>query len=205
MPAPNLLQRRAPALALVAIVFAITYWGSGLVAWRPTSVLTPTEFDRRIPLVAWAIWGYLSVIVLVTIALIVPRGAIRARTAVAMALGCVIAAVLFVAWPTAIARPVAPAGDMAHVGWALLYSIDTERNVLPSLHATFAIVAAAALWRSGASWRVVGCAWAFGVLLAALLVKQHYLTDLLAGVGLGTLAWLFAGAVEGARRRAHAG
>jgi membrane-associated phospholipid phosphatase len=162
--------------------------------------LAPTPLDARIPLVAWAIWIYLSVILLVAIALIVPRGAIRARTAVAMALGCVIAAALFVAWPTAIARPSAAADDIAHAGWTVLYSIDTERNVLPSLHATFAVVAAAALWRSGPSWRVVGCAWALGVLLAALLVKQHYLTDLLAGVGLGTLAWLLASAAERAGR-----
>ena len=180
--------RRIPATVLVGVIYVIAYWGTALLACRSPTILVPTLIDEGIPAIEAAIWLYASVIPLVIVALWTPDGLTRARMVVSVALACTAAGVLFVLYPTAIPRMSPASSSMTGYAWQVLYAMDTRCHAFPSLHAAFALIAAAAMWRAGRGWRIIGLIWASGVLASALLVKQHFLIDLLAGLCVGALA-----------------
>lgn len=74
----------------------------------------------------------------------------------------------------------------------LLYSIDTNTNVLPSVHVVGSVCAAAAVQRTNSlsSKRVIRfavCLLAALICLSTLFIKQHALLDVLAGLVLALL------------------
>ena len=103
-----------------------------------------------------------------------------------VALATVAAATCFVAWPLRYAfdRPV-PAGWLGPP-WRQFLRSDAPLNELPSLHvALLVIVAPAYLRATRGPVRVALLIW-FGLIgVSPLLVHQHHLLDLLAGLALG--------------------
>ena len=93
--------------------------------------------------------------------------------------------------------------------WLLggLYNIDTNTNVLPSLHVSCTVVAVACIWATPTIRRKWVCA-AYSVLSllvasSTVFVKQHAILDLAAGAALGIVAALAAFALF--RRRKGGG
>lgn len=69
-------------------------------------------------------------------------------------------------------------------------TINLERNYFPSLHVTYSWTAALAIGRHGG--RPVAAfawAWALGITAATLLLHQHYVLDVVAGIGLAVGGW----------------
>ena len=127
----------------------------------------------------------------------------------ALAVCMTVSAAIYLLWPNGQdLRPdlSAPRGFFE---WLLggLYRIDTNTNVLPSLHVSCTVVAAVCVWATG-SIRKAWVRWAHSLLSllvasSTVFVKQHAILDLAAGAVLGVLAVLAAFALF--RRRSEKG
>jgi membrane-associated phospholipid phosphatase len=101
----------------------------------------------------------------------------------AFLVNALIAVPLFVLWPAAYPRPVVdPALGLSETAVALLQFNDPATNTFPSLHVANSVLCATALRRAGSAvWRgsavLAAC-----VAVSVLLVKQHWLADVVGGV-----------------------
>jgi len=106
----------------------------------------------------------------------------------------------YFAWPELFPKETPPPDVLAHVltGPATMpFRSNVLRNVFPSLHTTFTLVALTALWprrREVLLWLPL----AFSQIATTLTLGVHYVVDLIAAVPLAVLAWSLA---EAAVRR----
>lgn len=87
---------------------------------------------------------------------------------------------------------------------AYTYSIDTCTNVFPSVHVLGVMGALAAVWNAD-ELRKPAIRWGstlYGLVIIAstVLVKQHAIIDVFAGIGVGLIAYFFVYIVIGGRR-----
>ena len=120
------------------------------------------------------------------------------RYAHAVIAGLTLSIVIFFIWPSG--QNLRPAevtgGDLAAVLMRLIYAADTNTNVLPSMHVVGTLAAVRAAFEPDCfegKWQRWAIA-ALGLLINAstVLIKQHSLLDLLAGVILYLLIYPFA-------------
>jgi membrane-associated phospholipid phosphatase len=98
----------------------------------------------------------------------------------------------FFAWPTAAPRPAVVTGD-GFGAWALrmLYAMDTPYNCFPSLHVAHSFVSALASRRVHRGVGAVAILCASLVAVSTLFTRQHYVADVVAGVAMALLAYVF--------------
>ena len=147
-----------------------------------------TPLDDAIPFTPHAVWPYLGFYfgTFVITGLHVREARVFRATVVAFACMSALAFPFFLLWPAAYPRPtVDGAQSLSHTAVAILQVQDPPTNTFPSLHVANSVLCAAALRRAGhPAWR--GSAWlAACVALSVLLLKQHWVADVLAGGVLG--------------------
>lgn len=199
------------AAVKVALWFRVTRWASGfalallvlvgytlLATWNvdrftdggvPTQALW-TRLDRAMPLVPMAIWPYALYYVLVMMPLFAVRR-MRELSEVLSAylLVTVSAWVVYVLWPVRMEYP-----HQVCVGFSCqlvlrLWAMDMGVNVMPSLHAAHSVLAAAIFWSYRSKVWPLMAAGAAAVSVAAILTRQHYILDIVAGVALALVVW----------------
>jgi membrane-associated phospholipid phosphatase len=179
-------------LALGATGFYLLYipinrWSASFEAYHPE-----TFIDRAIPSAPG--WMYVYAAVFITgfmpMLVIAPRALFR--RVVAAYLGVqVVAFAFFLLLPVHMEhRPL----DMAVVdfpswGQRLAYHLDTNAACLPSIHVTLAVLAALCTWKADRVLGAVGLLMALLVATSTLMVKQHYLADVLVAAALAAGAW----------------
>jgi membrane-associated phospholipid phosphatase len=176
----------------VTIMMTLPYHAAQQWGWRTPIVLPATAVDRWVafrPGTAWIYWS------LFPLALVIPARFRRKQEILRYAAGfsamAVVSCAVFLAWPTAVPRPVAPASDWAY---HMVVSTDRPTNACPSLHASMAVfagLAATFLWtgdRFGVR-RLAVWVWALLILYSTLATRQHVLFDLIAGALLGAIAY----------------
>ena len=95
----------------------------------------------------------------------------------------------FVVDPTAAPRPAEVNGEgFAVWGLRFLYSSDPPYNCFPSLHVAHSFVSALASYRVHRGVGIAATVCALLVGLSTLYTKQHYIADVLAGIGLALVA-----------------
>jgi membrane-associated phospholipid phosphatase len=150
-----------------------------------------TRLDRAVPTVPEAIWPYGLYYVLVMMPMFAVR---RSRE-----LGEVLTAYLFVTvsawvayavWPVRMEYPHLVCGGRFSCEVLLrLWSMDMGVNVMPSLHAAHSALAAAIFWSyRNKAWPLIAVG-AAAVSVAAVLTRQHYILDIVAGVALALVGW----------------
>ncbi len=154
-----------------------------------------TRVDHVIPFWPWTVWPYLALITSEAILpLLIRRGDVMARLALAYCLATPINFLTFYLLPIRYERPDAPTGPgVSNALYRLLIEVDTASCCFPSAHIVGPAIVLWSLWcdrqRHGI-WLLLGF-----VLGAAsiLTTKQHYLWDLLAGLILAAvclgIAW----------------
>jgi membrane-associated phospholipid phosphatase len=101
--------------------------------------------------------------------------------------------IVFYLWPTSVARPEVVSHQFFF--YDLVAGSDLPRNACPSLHAAFGVFTAGCAWEVFRDWKhgrwFTGTMWIWtvAVLASTLLIKQHVLLDLVAGMALGSMAW----------------
>jgi membrane-associated phospholipid phosphatase len=164
-------------------VYGAASWASGFVPW---SVHVALPVEPVGPLVPAAAVVYVSMGALLTLVPLVLRtwDAVRPVFA-ALVVETALAAACFVALPVAKEPWLDPPPTNLAMAWA--DAMNLERNYLPSLHVTYAVTAALALGRRSPRWGVVGGAWAVAIAASTLLLRYHYVLDVVTGVA---LAWV---------------
>jgi membrane-associated phospholipid phosphatase len=149
--------------------------------------------DRLLPVEpVWAlVYGTLYLFLIILPVFVVRQDEHIRRTVRAYLLVWLTAYACFLAYPTAAPRPAAVMGDgFAVWGLRFLYSADPVYNCFPSLHVAHSFVSALTCYRTHRKLGVVGAVCASLVAVSTLLAKQHYVLDVLAGVGLAGLSYV---------------
>jgi membrane-associated phospholipid phosphatase len=158
-------------------------------AARHVPVLT---LDGAIPLIPmWAlVYGALYFFLILLPIVVVREDDLIRRTVHAYLLIWLTAYLFFfVLYPTEAPRPARVVGDgFAVWGLRALYSSDPPYNCFPSLHVAHSFVSALAAHRVNRRVGVFATICASLVALSTLFTKQHYVVDVIGGVGLALIA-----------------
>lgn len=183
-----LRERILLSVVLYAGVMSI-YFAAGSIA-RPPLVAIETALDRAIPFIPAAMLGYgLCYVVPASLLWVETTRSGMHRLMRAAFLAYMMAAPFFLVMPVQDADPpLQPDGVLAHL-LVLNRHADESKNAFPSMHVGLATLLAFVGARRSAPW-----GWALGgaaVVIAAstLLVKQHFIVDLVAGAAVGWLAY----------------
>ena len=84
------------------------------------------------------------------------------------------------------------------------YSIDTNTNVFPSVHILGVMAAVAAVWNTPrlqkGAWRWGSALYGALIIVSTVFVKQHAVVDVLSGLMVGAIAYVFVYVIVGRRR-----
>jgi membrane-associated phospholipid phosphatase len=151
-----------------------------------------TALDRAIPF--WPVTALLyfgTFVFLVVSFLAQPDHEQRTRFLYANVLAQIVGTVIFVFWPVSYPRELFPLPDTAGALGAQLLgfmrAMDTPVNCLPSLHVSTTTLCVLAV--SGRRWFGAAVVIGLAMAISTLTVKQHYVVDVLAGMGQGAAAW----------------
>ena len=188
-PRPT-LARRLAASAGLSVFFLVVYGGTGAVAGLRSHVPSfHFGWEHRVPFVAAMIVPYLSEDLFFIIAPLLARSRRELRTlAVRVVVAITVAAVCFVAMPLRFAfdRPTTTGPFGWACGW--FFQVDSPLNQLPSLHVALLLIVGTPFVRTFKGITRIGLLVWFALMAASpLLVHQHHVTDLLAGLALGLL------------------
>jgi membrane-associated phospholipid phosphatase len=180
--------RRLPAaIFIAAFVGALYLLPMHVPRARPTP-LSPSSIDLAVPFLDWTVWIYYSYGLFLLLPFAVCRDDRRvARALYALMANSILAALIFLLWPTSTVAQHPTAGGMTGLLWETLLAVDQPTNCFPSLHVANACVCALTLRGEQSLWRVVAPAWALLIVVSTLTTKQHLAIDLAGGA---VLAWL---------------
>ncbi|HEY7310389.1 MAG TPA: fatty acid desaturase [Gemmataceae bacterium] len=205
-PAPSLWRAKLILAAVLTLWISLPYYSLQHCVVFPVRVLEPWAIERAIPFAQAMAWPYLSLYLLLALAplAVTTRRDLR-RFAVDIVIVGLVSDLMFLFWPTSVARPDAAATDYAY---RLVVAADNSLNACPSLHASLAVYVA--LWcrrlmrgrRGGFVLGLTIWLWVLVILYATLAARQHVLMDLLAGAALTGFVFAVSGRWERARRRA---
>ncbi len=147
-----------------------------------------SHWDKMIPVVPlWSVIYFLSYVFWTVSYIWVSRESKEAcnKMLVADMMGKLLCAVVFVAFPTTLARPQVDTSTFD--GWLLnyIYTIDQPDNLLPSMHCSVSWFAARFVGMSKITpkwYKIFAFIAAFLVFASVLFTKQHVIVDIFAGV-----------------------
>jgi len=188
------LSTRLKVSTAFACVCTSSYLLINHFSLREPTLLWKSPIDDWLPFMAWTVWPY--IILLFTdyfFPLMIRERALFRRTMRAYALAAAISFVFWALFPTTLPRlGFVPTGEgLSEVTYRLLISMDPPNNCFPSGHISIPTVVYWGLCQQWPRWRVP--LWASFALLSLtiLTTKQHYVLDLIGGVGAGALGlWL---------------
>lgn len=178
-------------VALIGVVpgyIFIAAWAAG----RPQHVLALAA-DARVPLApVWGLaYGALYLFLILLPVLVVREEPHIRRMFLAYLFVWLTSYGVFFAYPTVAPRPAHVAAP-GFAGWGLrlLYSADPPYNCFPSLHVAHSFVSAFACRSVHRGVGRIAMLCACLVALSTLLTRQHYLLDVVAGIGLACVGQL---------------
>jgi membrane-associated phospholipid phosphatase len=155
----------------------------------PAVLFLKTPLDELLPVVPFFVIPYLSLAPLLILTLLV---FLLSRTRLFQVFCLALIATWLVSYgfyaflQTEVIRPVLT-GSGTFTSWInWVYSVDQPFNDFPSLHTSLSILMAVYWLRFKRRIGIVAVIWTVLIVASTLLVKQHYLADLVAG---GLLAW----------------
>lgn len=178
-----------------ALYAAVLYMGPNRFHWRQPLELPMTPIDNAVPFIPATGWIYGGIYLFLVASFVALRDLGRvSRFLYACAFVQLVAAAIFILWPTVYPRELFPVPAAAHPFNGALVDffrrLDTPANCFPSLHVTTGLLCAAAL-RPQLSNRGFAAVAAVALLLATstLTFKQHYFADVASAVLLGALGY----------------
>jgi membrane-associated phospholipid phosphatase len=176
--------------------FFFTLWNLDRMEYGPVEgIALWTAFDQLVPLWPHAFWSYILYYPLV----LMPAFLARDRTHL-IELGTAYVVVTGVAWlcwvlfPIRMEYPTLACGGLSCEMLRGLYETDGGVNSFPSLHVGHSVLAAAIFWsyrhRVPVAVLALVMAMAAAVSASTVLLKQHYVIDVPAGILLGLGGWV---------------
>jgi membrane-associated phospholipid phosphatase len=188
---------------LFLVVYSACNW---ITARRPNVPTFYFSWEQRIPFVPCLILPYLSIDLFFIAAPFLCRtkkelSAYTCRIAVVT----LVAAACFLIFPLRYAfnRPAASGMSGALFDW--FRSVDAPYNLVPSLHAAYWVLLVDIYWRhTGGALRLTIMLWFAAIALSPVLIYQHHVIDIMAGLLLGGFCLRFSAAFLLARKSATA-
>ncbi len=149
-------------------------------------------FESQIPFIPFFILGYSMVYLSASLLyFILSNYDYYIRTVRAFFLLTTIHLVIFILIPVKmLSRPVIPAGGgLLDQLTTLYYWVDMPQNCFPSLHVAFTFLATCAVWNYNKKWRIPYLLATLIVSVSVLLVKQHYILDIVGGLITAPVVW----------------
>lgn len=184
-----LIRRSHQALAMVLgyLAFSAVYLGAGTLHLVAPTTLAPGRVDALVPFLEWSVWIYLTQFLLLPFAIATARDdRDRSYALYGMLVATALAAIVFLGWPTQIARETPAADTATGLAWRLLHDVDVPANCFPSLHVALAVIAGRALWRRAA--RAIAVLWPTLIAVSTLTTRQHVAWDVAGGLALAAFA-----------------
>jgi len=203
---PAAIAGAAPGLGFRALRWALAFTMAlvalGIYAWIAARnqtrfderLVTPwalwTPLDRRLPTLPWMIWPYMLYYVLIFVPVFLTRELMDvAEVLTAFVVVSAIAWLAYLMWPVRMIYPaLACTGEACRMLHGL-YLMDGGVNVMPSLHAAHSLLAALIFYTYRNRFAPAVLVAALAVSAAAVLTRQHYVADILAGFAVGGAGW----------------
>ncbi len=171
---------------IYAVAYAFLYVFPNVYSGFKPVFLRMTELDTQIPFVPWTFLVYLSdyILILTVIFLIGRKDQFYSFTRVSFLL-LFICGIFFIFFPTTYPRPEYPVVENPLIRFfmGLVGSLDTPKNCFPSMHVAVTGGAVFSLRHLPRRLFIFYIFWAVAIFLSTLTTKQHYLVDVLGGVG----------------------
>lgn len=184
-------------MKVLLLLAVLAYFGAGyltlnLISSHQSSGSLAIGLDSRLPFIPLFIVIYLLGYPLPVLPYFMIKDMTNYKRAV-MAYFFVLSVsfLVFLLYPVFIARPAPEAMSPIFAAvFKCLHAVDGPYNTFPSLHVSLAAVAVLACidWHKKHLWLLV---WPPLIAASAVLIKQHYIWDVLGGLALGGLAYLF--------------
>ena len=181
------LEKTVVAVLLLAVTIPVFFAAGALTPTHAAAPWLATRWDMDIPLMPAAVWLYLSWYLAPWLLLAAPRREFR-LVATAIALAFALCTLGYVLVPAAMERPAVFGRTVSERALILLYQYDPPWNIFPSFHAALCAVL---LWRppfGGALARRIMAVWMLAICAACVLIKQHEILDIVAGLLVGIVA-----------------
>jgi membrane-associated phospholipid phosphatase len=195
----RLAGRRFGLLIFAYLMFSVVYLSAGALGVGRAAVLSGGLLDRMVPRIDESVWVYMSQLPFLAILLWQASDELRLRVLTAMAFATLVAAAVFILYPTTLPRQTPPGEGVTDSLVSLLYACDVPTNCFPSLHVALAALATRAA--VGAWTRRVAVFWASAIGVSTLTTGQHLVVDVLGGLFLAVAAWAVTNRLPIARAR----
>lgn len=184
--------RRVMKPAAERLIWLVTLAGYMIVAYNVIARLNlgrtdyldvALPFEADIPMVPEAVYAYAFVYVVIVVgALSIPIDHIDEFRLSGrwIAVNLTIAFVCFLLFPVyAEHRPEVPPSDELTLQIVSFYFfVDPPTNLFPSLHVQMSVLGGVLCWRRGPALKLFGLACAVVIPISVVLVKQHYIADI---------------------------
>jgi len=184
-------------VALATLVLLLAWYGMSLVYTPlnhgPNRIFLRTPLDQAIPVVPVFVIPYISLTpyIAVTMALLLlARVRLFRSAAAAMIIAWLVSYAFYFFLQSYVARPELAGSDPLTALIRTVYAGDQPYNDFPSLHTSLSTVVAVHWWRVDRRIGIVAGAWTLLIVASTVLIHQHYLADLAAGLILAALASL---------------
>lgn len=180
-----------PMVTLFLIIPVYLFIGNGSMLGQPLHV-PELAWDRAVVVQpAWSlVYGSLFLAALLPVFVVHQQELVR-RTILAFLLIWLTAYAVFIVYPTLTPRPAKLTGDDFFT-WTLraIYASDGRYNCFPSLHVAQCFLAASICYCVNRGVGAAAFVWASLVGVSTVLIKQHYIADVIGGMLLAGVAWL---------------
>lgn len=169
-----------------AAAYSVLYIIPNFSSTNRSVELPLTPWDLAIPFLPWTFLIYTSDYLFIFFAIVTIRNAQEFKQfSRMMFLALIIGGGFFWFFPTSYPRPT---GTETSSPWIqalihFVYTADSPKNCFPSMHVAFTTLSAYSLRRSTKIRQVFYSLWCLAIIVSTLTTKQHYLSDVVGGLG----------------------
>ena len=160
----------------------------------PSRIFLQTPLDRALPVVPIFAIPYVSLIPYIGVSLLVflfLRVRVYRSAAITMIVVWFISYACYFFLQSYVARPNISGTDPFSGLIRSIYASDQPYNDFPSLHTSLSTIIAIHWWRIDRRLGIAAAIWTALIVASTVLVKQHYLADVIGGLALaGSISWL---------------
>lgn len=179
--------------AAVAGVMAAVYFGLNQFAYLlDTYTGLALAFEQNIPLIPLFVPAYLTVYFIYLSPLFFVRSTHRYKKVLAAYLFVIlVSGLVFLLFPTEMLWEPVACSSVANCLIPFLRTLDSPHNLIPSMHVSLAYLGSFVVFSEDKKWGFFLLVASTLIAVSTLLVRQHYAVDLIAGLMLSIMAYLF--------------
>jgi membrane-associated phospholipid phosphatase len=182
-------------VAIATLLLLAVWYGVNLLYaplnHGPNRIFLRTPLDQGIPVVPIFVIPYISLtpyIAVTMLALLLLRVRLFRSAAVAMIIAWLVSYAFYFFFQSYVARPHLTGSDPLTALIRSVYAGDQPYNDFPSLHTSLSTIVAVHWWRVDRRVGVVAGVWTLLIVASTVLIHQHYVADLAAGLILAAVA-----------------